>query len=128
MRFPFAFDYPLAAPLVGLGITPFTAHVDLSRDGWFGVRFGPWRLRTPVANLGAAHITGPYHALRVLGPRISLADRGVTFGTNTRQGLCIELREPVAAALPKGLVRHPGVTVTVRDPERLREEIIRTAA
>jgi len=127
MRFAFDFDYPLAAPLAVVGVTPLTSHVDVD-DGWFDVRFGPWRLRTPVANLGAAHVTGPYSALRALGTRISLADRGVTFGTSTRRGLCVELLEPVAAALPLGLVKHPGVTVTVRDPERLREEIARAAA
>jgi hypothetical protein len=127
MRFPFDFDYPLAAPLAAVGVTPFTAHVDVG-DGWFDVRFGPWRLRTPLANVGATHLTGPYHALRVLGTRISLADRGVTFGTNTRRGLCVELRRPVPAALPVDLVKHPAVTVTVRDPERLRQEIARAAA
>jgi len=79
MRFPFDFDYPLAAPLAAFGVTPFTSHVDVA-DGWFDVRFGPWRLRTPLANLGATHVTGPYSPLRALGTRISLADRGVTFG------------------------------------------------
>jgi hypothetical protein len=127
MRFPFDFDYPLAAPLAVLGVTPLTSHVDVA-DGWFDVRFGPWRLRTPLANLGASHVTGPYSAVRALGIRVSLADRGVTFGSNTRRGLCVELLEPVAAALPIALVKHPGVTVTVREPERLREEIVRAAA
>ena len=126
MRFAFDFDYPLAAPLAAFGVTPFTSHVDVA-DGWFDVRFGPWRLRTPLANLGATHVTGPYSPLRALGTRISLADRGVTFGSSTRQGLCVELLEPVAAALPLGLVKHPGVTVTVREPERLRDEIARAA-
>jgi hypothetical protein len=127
MRFPFAFDFPLAAPLAAVGVVPATAHVDVG-DGWFTVRFGPWRLRTPVANVGAMHVTGPYRAYRALGTHVSLADRGVTFGTNTRQGLCVEFFEPVPAALPGGLLRHPGATVTVREPERLREELVRAAA
>jgi hypothetical protein len=127
MRFPFAFDFPLAAPLVVLGVTPYTAHVDVG-DGWFDVRFGLWRLRTPLANVGPLHVTGPYNPVRALGLRLSLADRGVTFGTNARAGLCVEFREPVPAVLPGGLLRHPGATVTVRDPERLREEIVRAAA
>ena len=127
MRFPFDFDYPLAAPLVALGVTPVTAHVDVG-DGWFDVRFGPWRLRTPLANVGSLNVTGPYHPLRALGLRLSLSDRGVTFGTNARAGLCVEFLEPVPAVLPGRLLRHPGATVTVRDPERLREEIVRAAA
>jgi hypothetical protein len=127
MRFPFAFDYPIAAPLAAVGVLPATAHVDVD-DEWFAVRFGPWRLRTPVGNLGAAHLTGPYNAFRVLGTHISFADRGVTFGTNTRQGLCVAFHEPVSAALPGGLLRHPAATVTVAEPERLRAQIARASA
>jgi hypothetical protein len=127
MRFSFDFDYPLAAPLVVLGVTPHTSHVDVG-DGWFEVRFGLWRLRTPLGNLGPLRVTGPYNPLRALGLRLSLTDRGVTFGTNARAGLCVQFHEPVPAVLPVGLLRHPGATVTVRDPERLREEIVRAAA
>jgi hypothetical protein len=127
MRFPFAFDYPFAAPLVALGVTPYTAHVDVG-DEWFDVRFGLWRLRTPLANVGPLEVTGPYHPLRAVGLRLSLTDRGVTFGTNARAGLCVRFLEPVPAALPAGLLRHPGATVTVRDPDLLREEIVRAAA
>lgn len=126
MRFPFAFDYPLAATLAPLGVTPMTTHVDVE-DSWFDVRFGPWRLRTPVGNITAAHLTGPYSVVRALGVRVSLSDRGVTFGTSTRQGLCVTFAEPVSGALPRGLLRHPGATVTVLDPERLRDEILRAA-
>jgi hypothetical protein len=124
MRFPFAFDYPLAAPLAAVGVTPLTAHVDVE-DDWFDVRFGPWRLRTPLANVGTLTVTGPFRAYRSIGIRLSLTDRGVTFGTNARQGLCVQFLEPVPAALPLGLLRHPGATVTVRDPEGLRTEIAR---
>ena len=119
MRFAFEFDYPLAAPLLAAGVTPRTAHVDVD-DGWFDVRFGLWRLRTPLSNVAGATVTGPYHPLRALGTRVSLADRGVTFGTNARQGVCVRFHEPVPAALPAGLLRHPGATVTVREPEGLR--------
>ena len=126
MRFPFAFEYPLAAPLAAVGVLPSTSHVDVDGE-WFTVRFGPWRLRTPTANVGAMHLTGPYNAFRVLGTRISLADRGVTFGTNTRQGLCVTFHEPVPGAVPGGLLRHPAATVTVGEPDRLREELLRAA-
>jgi hypothetical protein len=126
MRFPFEFDYPLAAPLALVGVTPYTAHVDVG-DGRLVVRFGPWRLETELGNVGAMHVTGPFRAYRVLGTHVSLADRGVSFGTNTRQGLCVEFLQPVTAALPGGLLRHPGATVTVRDPDRLRSEITRAS-
>ena len=127
-RFGFAFDYPLAAPLALAGITPATAHVDVDvQDGFFDIRFGPWRLRTPLDNIVGATITGPYKFWRVLGTHISLVDRGVSFGTNTEQGLCVTFREPVGGGLPRNAIRHPGATVTVRDCERLRAEVLRAA-
>ena len=88
------------------------------------VRFGPWSLRTPLDNVRDMTETGPYRWWKVAGPaRISLADGGVTFPTNTRRGLCIRFAEPVAAGLPHGLLRHPGATVTVADPGALAAAI-----
>jgi hypothetical protein len=117
-RFDFEFSQPLSWPLALLGVTPWTAHVDVS-DEQLAVRFGPWSLTTPLSNVEGAAITGPYLPFKVLGAHISLADRGVTFGTTWRRGVCIRFRRPVSGALPAGLVRHPAATVTVADPERL---------
>ena len=64
--------------------------------------------------LGVSYIhAGPAH--------LSFADRGVTFATTTRKGVCFTLREPVPGIAPFGLLPHPGVTVTVAEPERLLE-------
>ncbi|MBB5085085.1 hypothetical protein [Nonomuraea endophytica] len=49
----------------------------------------------------------------------SLADRGLTFGSNTRQGVCLRFHSPVHGGEPIGLVRHRGLTVTVADPAAL---------
>ena len=117
-RFEFAFSRPLSWPLALLGVTPWTAHVDVTGDE-FAVRFGPWSLATPLSNVEGAEVTGPYLAFKVIGPHISLADRGVTFGTTWRRGVCVRFRRPVPAALPKGLLPHPAVTVTVADADRL---------
>ena len=46
-----------------------------------------------------------------VGP--SLADRGVTFATNSRRGLCVSFVEPVHGIEPTGVLRHPAATVTV---------------
>jgi hypothetical protein len=119
-RFAFEFSPPLSWPLVAIGVTPWTAHVDVG-DGELHVRFGPWSLTTSLSNVDDARITGPYLPFRALGPHISLADRGVTFGTSWRRGVCIAFREPVPAALPAGLISHPAATVTVAEPERLVE-------
>lgn len=117
-RFEFAFSRPLSWPLALLGVTPWTAHVDVTDDE-FAVRFGPWSLVTPLSNVESAEVTGPYLPFKVIGPHISLADRGVTFGTTWRRGVCVRFRTPVPAALPGGLLRHPGATVTVSDADRL---------
>ena len=50
---------------------------------------------------------------------LSLTDRGVTFATNSRQGLCVSFVELVHAIEPTGVLRHPAATVTVADPEAL---------
>jgi hypothetical protein len=117
-RFSFEFSQPLSWPLAALGVTPWTAHVDV-RDDELSVRFGPWSLVTPLQNVESASVTGPYLPFKVLGPHVSLADRGVTFGTSWRRGVCIRFRRPVPGALPGGLLTHPAATVTVAEPERL---------
>ena len=63
----------------------------------------------------------------MLGARLSLADRGLTFGTVATRGVCIQFREPVRGIEPTGLLRHPNLTVTVAEPDllvtRLRQAI-----
>jgi hypothetical protein len=94
-------------------------------DRLLSVRFGFWLLRTPTANLVDAEISGPYSALKVLGVHLSFADRGVTFGSSTRQGVCLRFRRPVPAIEPLGLILHPGATVTVADAAGLAEAVHR---
>jgi len=82
--------------------------------------FGPWTLRTRLDNVTGATLTGPYMYWRVAGPaHLSLRDCGVTFATSTRRGVCLSFAEPVPAIEPFGIIRHPNLTVTVADPERL---------
>jgi hypothetical protein len=122
-RFEFAFDPPyrlLAAPF---GITPRTAHVDVG-DGWLDARFGPWRLTTPLSNVRAVAVTGPYRAIKTAGPaRLAITDRGLTFATNNRRGVLVLFRTPVPGLDPLGLIRHPELTVTVADVEGLKDAL-----
>jgi hypothetical protein len=98
------------------GIGPRNSWVEVT-DGTFTARFGPWRVRTPVANIKSTEVTGPYHLVRVAGgPRLSLGDQGLTFAGTTRRGLCLTFHEPVRGI---GLLRHPELTVTVTEPDRL---------
>src|SRR4051794_10204478 len=94
---------------------PATASVTVD-DGMLAVRFGVWRLRTPLANVTGTEVTGPYSFVKTAGPaHLSFSDRGVTFATNGERGVCIRVREPGRALHPTGRLRHPGATVTVDD-------------
>ena len=123
LRFSFDFDAKLVPTAALFGVTSRTASVDVD-DLHLTVRFGPWRLTTPTSNVASATVTGPYRWWKVAGPaHVSLADRGITFATTTRHGLCLHFREPVAAIVPGGLVKHPAATVTVAEPQGLAEAL-----
>ena len=101
--------------------------LELDADG-LRVRFGPWLVTTPLANIAGAEVSAPFSPLRALGVRLSLADRGLTFGTTTEGGVCLRFREPVRGIDPWGLIRHPGLTVTVCEPGLVAEAINRVVA
>jgi hypothetical protein len=106
----------LAAPF---GVRPSTARVEVA-DGALDARFGPWRVHTPLDNVVGVERSGPYSVAKTAGPaHLSFADRGLTFATNPDAGLCIRFRSPVRGIDPAGMIRHPGLTVTVDDIEGL---------
>jgi hypothetical protein len=118
----FGFDFTPLYRRVAMawGITPGGARVEVSHDELL-VRFGPWSLRTAISNVSATEITGPYSVPKTIGPaHLSLVDRGVTFATNPRLGLCVRLHNAVPAIEPFGLIRHPAFTVTVADVDGLQ--------
>ncbi|WP_218006041.1 hypothetical protein [Actinomadura hibisca] len=121
-RYGFAFEDRLTRPLALLGIRPDTAHLLITAER-LKARFGPWLVRTPLENVAGAEVTGPYNVLKVAGPHLSLADRGVSFGTNTKKGVCIRFHHPVKGLDPLGLLRHPGLTLTVAEPEEAARRI-----
>jgi hypothetical protein len=65
----------------------------------------------------SVEVTGPFAAWKVLGARLSLADRGLTFGTVPSAGVCVSFRDPVSGIEPTGRLRHPNLTVTVAQPD-----------
>lgn len=118
-RFNFAFARPYRAAAGVFGITPETAWVDVG-ERTLEVRFGPWRLSTPRANVTDAAVTGPYAFWKTAGPaRLAITDRGLTFATNGRSGVLISFRTPVRGLEPLGVIRHPELTVTVIEVDRL---------
>lgn len=118
-RFDFRFDPTYRAPALLFGVTPATTEVRVTDDE-LRVRFGPWRLRTPLANIERVEVTRDYRWFKAAGPaRLSVADRGVTFATNGDEGVCICFTRPVPAIDPLGLLKHPGATMTVADCDGL---------
>jgi len=125
-RFPFAFD-PRFQRLLGLlGIRPSNSEVVLT-DTAFTARFGRFRAHTPVTNLKDVQITHDYRWFKAIGPRGSAADRGASFGSNTRAGVCVCFHEPITALMGRWQ-RHPALTVTVADPGGLAAAIRRRIA
>src|SRR5512135_3315108 len=111
-RFSFDFTSPLSLPLRLFRLGPASTWVEVGEDVLV-IRFGRWRMATSLLNVVDVVVTGPYNPLTSLGPRMSLSDRGATFGTSPSRGVCITFRRPVPGIVPFGVVRHPGVTVTV---------------
>jgi hypothetical protein len=125
VRFPFAFDRRMTPFALPLGIVPVTARVELDAVH-LRIRFGAWKLITPLDNVAGVRVTGPYRLLRVVGPpRLSLADGGITFATNTGPGVCVTFHEPVPAALPISLLRHPAATITLLEPDAFADALRR---
>ncbi len=124
-RFPFLFADAYRRPARMFGVTPESAWVELDAQ-MLRAHFGRWRVTTPLANISAVAVTGPYAFLKTAGPaRLAITDRGLTFATNGDRGVLISFHTPVRGLDPLGILRHPELTVTVADVEglaaRLRE-------
>ncbi len=118
-RFDFRFApvYRLAAR--PFGITPERAWVQIDGEHLLA-SYGPWRLRTTLANISQVAITGPYRFYRTAGPaRLGVTDGGLTFASNGEQGVLLSFRKRVPAIDPLRLIRHPELTVTVADTHGL---------
>ena len=116
VRLPFATDPRWWVPGLPAGVTPATAWVEVGPET-LRARFGLFSVCTPRSNVVAAEVTGPYRWYRTVGPpRLGVSNLGLTFATNGRAGVLLTFAEPVRGV---GLLRHPELTVTVADPDRL---------
>ena len=79
--------------------------------------FGSFTIKTPLANVSGAHITRNWRWWTAFGVRGSMADDGLSFGTNHNAGVCIHFTEKVPSPLRRS--GHSALTVTVADLERL---------
>ena len=123
-RYPFAFDARFKPLLALIGVTPSRAWVEIGEDT-FDAKFGPFRCTTSLSNITGVQISRDYQWFKAIGPRGSLADGGATFGSSTHGGVCVLFERPVPALLPGEIVKHPGLTVTVKDLDGLAERLRR---
>ncbi len=110
---------------------PITNHrlpdpASTTRSGWL-LRSsydggGEQRSRFRSVAVGALSFSLPLLELAepTAGPaRLAITDRGLTFATNGDRGVLLTFATPVQGLDPVGLLRHPELTVTVADTDRL---------
>jgi len=118
-RFEFAFAATYRSLARVFGITPSNSWVEVS-DERFRARYGPFRFSTPLQNITDVSITGPYALLKTSGPaRLAITNAGLTFASNGDRGVLLTFARPVSGRGALKVLRHPELTVTVADPERL---------
>ncbi len=124
-KFPFHFQRSYRAAARVFGVTPRNAGIAVT-DTELRVRFGLWRVATPLANIAKVSITGPYAFVKTAGPaRLTLSDRGLTFATNAERGVFVEFHEPIAGIEPTGRLQHPNLTLTAADCDALARALER---
>ena len=98
-------------------VRPSKDGVTLTDEGSFIATFGLLQVVTPLSNVVGAHLTQNYRWWTAIGARLSRADDGLTFGTNSRSGVCIHFEQKVPSRLRRS--GHSALTVTVADLEGL---------
>lgn len=122
-HYDFRFDPRYAKAGRPFGIRPDRASVAIA-DGEIDARFGPWRLTTPLSNVAAVEVTGPFRFFKTAGAaRLGVTDLGLTFASNGDRGVLLTFREKVRGSGPYRLLRHPELTVTVEDVEGFAADV-----
>ena len=114
-RFPFRLG-PRSWPVLRIFGVQGTqdAFVDLDATS-FSARFGRFAVTTPLTNLTAWSIEGPWRWITAIGVRRSIRHADITFGGSHRGGVRVDFREPVGI----GPFHPPALYVTVEDLEGL---------
>ena len=99
--FTYAVDMRFAPIWLAFGLRPSKDGVTISDDGRFRATFGFLRLETPLDNVTGAHITTGYRWWTAVGVRASFVDDGLTFGANTKAGVCVHFREKVKSPVSR---------------------------
>ena len=115
--FPYEVDLKFAPLWLPFGVRPSKDGVTLTDDGLFQATFGFLRVETPLDNVTGAHVTRAYRWWTAIGARSSFVDDGLSFGTNTKAGVCVHFAEKVSS--PVSRKGHSALTVTVTDLDGL---------
>ncbi len=127
-EFAFAFETRYARAERLFRVTPATTGIVLT-GSQLRVRFGPWRVVVGRYNITGVTVTGPYAFAKTAGPaRLGITDRGLTFATNSRAGVCLEFAAPITGIDPAGWIRHPNLTLTPDDVDGLRRLLAERSA
>ncbi|MEM9516334.1 MAG: hypothetical protein AAGA42_15895 [Actinomycetota bacterium] len=118
--YPYRFERRFAPMWLPFGARPGRDGVTLTGDR-FRATFGFLQVDTPLENVAGSHVTRGYRWYTAVGARLSFADDGLTFGTNTVKGVCVHFGTPVPRVI--GLRPHSALTVTVADCDGLVEAI-----
>src|SRR6056297_1304755 len=105
--FPYAVDERFAMLLAPLLVT--SKHGVTVTDSSLRATFGLFSLQTPLDNVVGCSTSGPHQWFKAIGLRLSLADDGVTFGTNASRGVCIEFADRLGPVV--GLRKHSSLWV-----------------
>ena len=98
---------------------PETSYVDVNDE--LDVRFGRFRLRTPIANIASWRIEGPFRWITAIGVRRSVRHADVSFAGSPHGGVRIDFKERVRW----GFLRVPAIYVGVDDVDGLAAELAR---
>jgi hypothetical protein len=98
---------------------PETSYVDVNDE--LDVRFGRFRLATPIANIASWRIEGPFRWITAVGVRRSVRHADVSFAGSPHGGVRIDFKERVRW----GFLRVPAIYVGVDDLEGLAAELAR---
>lgn len=116
-HFGYTIDRRYLPVLLPFLLRPSRDGVTLTADGLFVATFGLVKLTTSRSNIAGAHITKDYRWWTACGVRMSFADDGLTFGTNSKSGVCVHFSEKVRSTLRRS--GHSALTVTVADVDGL---------
>ena len=115
-QFGYAIDRRYLPLLLPFGFKRDRDGVTLTDDA-IEATFGFFRVITTRQNVAGAHITRDYRWWTAVGPRLSMKDDGLSFGTNNRAGVCVHFREKVPSLLKRS--GHSALTITVAELEEL---------